>query len=176
MTPAHEDTPILIPAECERTLALLEADPLEPGPEAEAHLRGCTPCAEARVMLLAQEESSVPLVPAGYFQALPGRVLRKLPAAKTAPRHRLPGWAWGAAAALVMASVGLGGFLAGRANGSATPAVAQTHAEPAEVTVSDRASLPFHDRDEELEDLQSLSPDEMQTLVDRLQQNPPAKR
>ena len=157
----HEEM-IPIPEACARALAALETDPLEPGGEAEAHLRICGACAEARVMLLAQEDAPLPLVPAGYFEALPARVTRKLPAAK-GPR-RLPAWIWAAAAAILMAA-GLGGYLAGRA--TPAPPVLQPMAQqtqPADITGQDRA-MPFHDRDEDLAEVGGLSPSQMQELV-----------
>lgn len=165
----HDDTMIPLPDPCARAMRALEADALHPGAEAEAHLRGCAACAEARIMLLAQEDAPLPLVPAGYFEALPPRLARKLPAAK-APRRPLPAWIWGAAAGVLMAA-GLGGYLAGRA----TPAlpvlqpVAQ-QSTPAEAG-ADR-TLPFHDRDEDLAELGSLSPGEMRDLVSTLDAAP----
>ena len=161
----HEDEMILLPPACAAALAAIEADPLDPGAAAEAHLRACPACAEARVMLLAQEDSALPLAPAGYFEALPARITRKLPAAK-APR-RLPTWLWAAAAAILMVA-GVGGYLAGRA----TPAsqVLQPMAQqvqPADLSNQERA-LPFHDRDEDTAEIGGLSPAEMKELVSSL--------
>ncbi|HJU84617.1 MAG TPA: hypothetical protein VJ600_10435 [Holophagaceae bacterium] len=150
-------TDLSLPEACRLALEAIQADPLEPGPAAEAHCRGCAPCREARVMLLAQEEEALPLVPAGYFERLPDRILRKLPA----PSRRLPAWVWAAAAALLVGAVGVGGFLAGRANQVQTPAVA--HQQEPEIT----APLPFHDED--TPDPQSLSPEEQAALVKQLQ-------
>jgi hypothetical protein len=160
-----------LPEPCARAMAALEADALEPGDEAEAHLRACAACAEARVLLLAQEDAPLPLAPAGYFEALPARIGRKLPAAK-APRRRLPSWMWAAAAAVLMAA-GLGGYLAGRA--TPAPAVLQPMAQqtgsPSDLAGQDRA-LPFHDRDEDLAEIGGLSPSEMKDLVSELDAHP----
>ena len=161
----HEET-MPLPEPCAAALAALQADPLDPGPDAEAHLRACPACAEARVMLLAQEDAAVPLAPAGYFETLPARIARKLPAAK-GPR-RLPAWLWAAAAAVLMAA-GLGGYLAGRA----TPAppvlqpMAQQQTLPAD-PAGQEGVLPFHDRDEDLAEIGGLSPSEMKELVSTL--------
>lgn len=160
-----EDEMVPLPELCARALAALEADALEPGAETEAHLRACPACAEARVMLLAQEDAPLPLVPAGYFETLPLRIGRKLPAPKI--RRRLPSWLWAAAAAVLMAA-GLGGYLAGRA--TPAPPVLQPVAQqvaPVESPAQDRA-LPFHDRDEDLAELGGLSPTEMKQLVSSL--------
>lgn len=154
-----------LPEACIRALAAVEADPLEPGMAVEAHLRICAACAEARVMLLAQEDASLPLAPAGYFEALPARITRKLPATKT-PR-RLPSWMWAAAAAVLMAT-GLGGYFAGRA--TPAPLALQPMAQqlqPSDLTSQDRV-VPFHDRDEDLAELGNLSPSEMKDLVSTL--------
>lgn len=156
--------PLPLPEACLAALAAVEADPLVPGSEAEAHLRACRACAEARILSLALEETPECLVPAGYHDRLPDRILRKLPL--RSPLHRRLGpLAWAAAAAVLMA-VGAGAFLAGRAN--RTPYVEATlprPAEPAEVPASD---TPFHDREEEAAQIQTLSPDEMKALLKRL--------
>ncbi|MBS1766100.1 MAG: hypothetical protein JST05_01665 [Acidobacteria bacterium] len=162
-----EDLMIPLPEACARAMAALEGDALEPGAETEAHLRGCAACAEARVMLLAQDDAPLPLAPAGYFESLPARIGRKLPAAKGA-RRRLPSWIWAAAAAILMAA-GLGGYLAGRA--TPAPAVlqpmAQQTVQPSDLTGQDVA-LPFHDRDDDLAQIGGLSPSEMKDLVSDL--------
>jgi hypothetical protein len=153
------------PEACALALAAVEADPLDPGLEVQAHLRTCAACAEARVMLLAQEDTSLPLAPAGYFEALPARITRKLPVTKAA--RRLPGWIWAAAAAILMAT-GVGGYLAGRA--TPAPPVLQPMAQqvqPADLSGQERIA-PFHDRDEDLAELGNLSPSEMKDLVSTL--------
>jgi hypothetical protein len=164
-TGTNEDL-ILLPEPCARALAAVGADPLTPGEAAEAHLRTCAACTEARVMLLAQEDESLPLAPAGYFETLPARIARKLPPARA--RRRVPAWIWAAAAGILL-SAGLGGYLAGRA----TPAppvlqpMAQQTLQPADIPGQDR-TLPFHDRDEDLAELGGLSPSEMKALVSSL--------
>lgn len=166
MNEPMDEEMIPLPEACARALAAMEAGPLEPGLEAEAHLRTCAACAEARVLLLAQEDEALPLAPAGYFETLPARIARKLPAAKA--RRPLPGWVWAAAAGILMAA-GVGGYLAGRA----TPAppvlqpMAQQTLQPADLAGQDRA-LPFHDRDEDMAELGGLSPSEMKQLISSL--------
>lgn len=167
-----EDLMTPLPEACARAMAALEADPLEPGSEAEAHLRACSACAEAQVMLLAQEDAALPLAPAGYFEALPGRVLRKLPAAKT--RRPLPPWLWAAAAAMLMAA-GLGGYLAGRTTAVPTVAPMAQQIQPAEDGAQDRV-LPFHDRDEDMAEVGGLSRTEMKDLVSTLDQETPTPK
>lgn len=105
---------IPIPPACVPTMESVLVDPVDPGPEAEAHLKICRACSEVRVAYLAQEESPEALAPAGYFERLPERILRKLPA-RPRLHLRVGPFAWGAAAALLMA-VGAGAFWAGRAN------------------------------------------------------------
>ncbi len=170
MNDTMPDNPTPLPEPCARALAAVEQDPLAPGVEAESHLRRCPACAEARVMLLAQEDELPPLVPAGYFETLPARIARKLPAAK-APR-RLPSWLWGAAAAVLMAA-SVGGYLAGRA--TPAPPVLQPVAEQ-RTQQAQPTDLPFHDRDEDLAELGSLSPSEMKELVSTLDSGKPMSK
>jgi hypothetical protein len=166
--------PLPIPEACTHALEAIQADPLEPGAEAEAHLRTCRACSEARVAFLAQEEAPEVLAPAGYFERLPDRVQRKLPAR---PRllHRVRPLAWAAAAALLMA-VGAGAFWAGRAN--RTPLVEATLPHQPEVTATTLSvsDTPFHDREEEAAQVQTLTPEEMKALLNRLDAPQPAPR
>lgn len=149
---------------CMKTLAAIEADPLDPGRDAELHMKTCTACAEARVIYLAQEDAPEVLVPAGYFDRLPARVVGKLPARRT-PVHHARRLYWAAAAALLMA-VGAGAFWAGRAN--RTPLVEATMPKPADTLEVMVPEAPFRDRDEEAAQLQALSPEEMKALLERL--------
>lgn len=166
MNPGMNEDLLPFPEPCARALAAVGADPLTPGEAAEAHLRACAACAEARVLLLAQEDASLPLAPAGYFETLPARIVRKLPAARA--RRQVPAWVWAAAAGILL-SASVGGYLAGRA----TPAppvlqpMAQQTLQPADLTGQDRA-LPFQDRDDDLAELGGLSPSEMKKLVSSL--------
>lgn len=158
---------------CTRALEAIERDPLDPGAETERHLKGCPACAEARVLFLAQEEAPDVLVPAGYHDRLPARILGKLPARRGLHQRHLRQLAWAAAAVLLMA-VGAGAFWAGRAN--RTPLVEASAPKPAEtvdVTVPD---APFRDKDEDAAQLQTLSPEEMKVLLKRLDEPAPAKR
>lgn len=157
------------PQACAPVLAAIEADPLDPGPEAQAHLRTCRACAEARICYLAQEENPEVLAPAGYFERLPERILRKLPARP--PLHRRFGpLAWTAAATVLMA-VGVGAFFAGRAN--RTPLVEATLPRPQDTAEVPASDTPFHDREEDAAQIQALSPDEMKALLKHLDQPAP---
>jgi hypothetical protein len=157
---------------CALTMNAVLLDPLEPGAEAEAHMKLCRACSEARVAYLAQEEVPEALAPAGYFDRLPGRVLRKLPA-RPSLQHRIRPLTWAAAAALLMA-VGAGAFWAGRAN--RTPLVeAARQPEAVEVTVSP-ADTPFHDREEDAAQIQNLTPEEMKALLKHLDTPPSTPR
>jgi predicted anti-sigma-YlaC factor YlaD len=166
--------PLPIPEACSRALDAVQADPLEPGAEVEAHMQICRACSEARVAYLAQEEFPEALAPAGYFDRLPGRVLRKLPARSGLHRRMRP-MAWAAAAVTLMA-VGAAAFWAGRAN--RTPYVEATFPRSPEitettVTVSD---TPFHDREEDAAQVQTLTPEEMKALLKRLDTPPSSPR
>ena len=165
---------ILLPVSepCSRALETILADPMAPGAEAEAHLLGCRACAEARVAYLAQEDFPVALAPAGYFERLPDRVLRKLPA-RPGLRLRLRPVTWAAAAALLMA-VGAGAFWAGRAN--RTPLVEATLPRPSEVETNTVSDTPFHDREEDAAQVQTLTPEEMKALLKHLGAPPSSPR
>lgn len=159
---------------CSEALEAILIDPLDPGAEIEAHMQICRACSEARVAYLAQEEHPAVLAPAGYFERLPDRVLRKLPA-RPGLRHRVRPLAWAAAATVLMA-VGAGAFWAGRAN--RTPLVEATLPRLPELletstTVSD---TPFHDREEDAAQLQTLTPEEMKALLNRLDAPPSSPR
>jgi hypothetical protein len=155
-----------IPDACARTLESVLVEPLDPGATAEAHLKACAACAEARVAYLAQEEVPEALAPARYFDRLPDRVLRKLPARRPLDHHLHP-LVWATAAALFMA-VGTGAFWAGRAN--RVPYVEATlprHPEILESTVP-ASDTPFHDQEEDAAQIRTLSPDEMKALLKHL--------
>jgi hypothetical protein len=151
-----------LPLTCQAALQALEANPLDPGTETDQHLRTCAPCAEARIMLLAQEDAPLPIVPASYFDRLPSRILGKLPANATPRRGSLPPAFWGAAAAILLV-VGAGGFFAGRANPEAG-IIATKQPELQELP----AEAPFHDRDEDILELQNLSEAEIKALLQKL--------
>ena len=159
-----------LPDPCTRTLAAIEADALEAGRDAELHMKTCTACAEARVIYLAQEDAPDVLVPAGYFDRLPARVVGKLQARKPAFR---PGPWWMAAAAVLALGVGTAAFLAGRANRA--PGMAEAAPLPPEASALRKAPIPFKDAHESLDKLQELSPEEMQALLERLERDTPAK-
>jgi hypothetical protein len=152
---------------CGRTLAEIEADPLALSAAAEAHVRACVACAETRVAWLAQEETSVQ-APAGYFEELPGRILTKLP---SGPRRRRPHVALWAMAAALLASVGVGGFMAGRAN--RTPMVEATLVQPAPESHETMPDTPFKEAEDDYAQLPNLSPEEARRLIEQVQGQAP---
>lgn len=159
------DALIPLPEACRAALEAMQADPLELPDGVHQHLRACPACREARIHGLAQEEVPQALAPAGYFQALPQRILRKLPIRTDASRRRLP-LLW-AAAGLLVAAASLSGFLAGRAN--RTPMVEASLPAPAPQVQEVVPSAPFHAGDDVLSDLSNLSPEETEALVKRLE-------
>jgi len=152
-----------IPEACAKTLAEIEAHALDLGPAAEAHLRSCPACAEARVAWLAQEEASAQ-APAGYFERLPDRILSKLPAG----RRRRPTYPvlWALAAAL-MAAVGAGGFLAGRAN-RAPMVEAELAPPPAAEPREALPDTPFQEGEDDYAQLPEMTPEEAHRFMERV--------
>ena len=159
-----------IPESCSRTLEAVLLDPLEPGAEAEAHMRTCRACSEARVAYFAQEDCPEVLAPADYFDRLPDRILRKLTIRRPL-HHQVRPFAWVAAAALLMA-VGTGAFWAGRAN--RTPFVEATLPRQPEVieTSATGSDTPFRDPEEDAVQIQALTPEEMRALLKHLEAPP----
>lgn len=135
--------PLPLPEPCSLALAAVLVDPLQPGAEAEAHLGACLACSEARVAYLAQEDFPTVLAPAGYFDRLPDRVLRKLPSRRVL-HPRLRSFTWAAAAALLVA-VGAGAFWIGHAN--RTPFVEATLPRISP-EIQELPDAPFQDHDE----------------------------
>ena len=158
-----------IPDACETTLAAIERDPLELPNEALIHLRQCPGCAEARVQWLALDEAPHALAPAGYFDHLPGRIQRKLPMKSRAipgPRKLL----WAAAAALMMAGTGVGGYWLGRAN--QTPVVeAALPRNPSEVQEL-IVDAPFQEDGDALSQLSALPQEEAEAVLKQLEASP----
>jgi hypothetical protein len=150
-----------VPPSCREALEAIQADPLELAPDVRRHLRTCPACAEARVLWLAAEEAPLPLVAAGYFDRLPARVLGKLPAKAPRGRHAL---LWSVAATLLL-GVGTTAFWAGRANG--TPVTEAANHVPAEVQ-TESLDAPFHNGDDVMDQLSTLTPEEARTLMDHL--------
>lgn len=160
MTALTPDSP-----EFAKVLAALEADPLNLPPDVAELVRRDPALAELRVQWLALEEAPAPLAPAGYFERLPGRVAGKLPARPRRLAVRSTPLLWAAAAAALLA-IGAGGFLAGRAN-RAPLVEAKVPAEaPARYSVGD---APFQETDDLLAQADQLSPEQLQTLVKRLE-------
>lgn len=162
--------PLPIPEACSLALAAILVDPLDPGREAEAHLKQCHACSEARVAFLAQEEAPLALAPAGYFERLPGRILNKLPTARRrAPSSRQ--LYWGAAAALLLA-VGATAFIAGRAN--RTPLVeASLPKAPVEIQEA-LPETPFQDHEDAVTQLSTLSQEDAEAVLQTLGASRPA--
>ncbi len=158
-----------IPNACDATLAAIERDPLTLPSEALAHLRQCPACAEARVQWLALEEVPNALAPAGYFDHLPTRIQRKLPVRAGLmgrPRRLL----WAAAAALLMAGMGVGGFWLGKAN--KTPLVEATlPRNPSEVQEL-IVDAPFQEDDDALSQFSTLSQEEAEAVLKQLEAAP----
>ena len=147
---------------CLEALAAIERDPLDLPAAVEVHLRTCVACSEARVLWLAMEDAPPALAPAGYFDHLSGRVLRKLPARTSWRGQRTLLWAL---AASMLLAVGAGGFWLGRANRQ--PVVEATLAPPSkDSTLPD---TPFQEGDDEVSQLHQLSPEEAKALLDRLE-------
>lgn len=153
---------------CRTALAAIETDPLDPGVDAEAHMRSCTACSEARVAYLAQEEVPLALAPAGYFERLPGRIQGKLPA-RSRPIHTQR-FFWGTAAALLLA-VGGTAFWVGRAN--RTPLVEANLSRPAvELQDDDLTDTPFQDGEDALSQLTALSQEDAEAVIRALSRRP----
>ncbi len=155
---------LALPEPCQRAMAAIETDPLTLPAEIQAHLRACAACAEARVQWLAQEEAPAALVPAGYFEYLPGRVIRKLPARRLSGVRHHP-WFWLAAAGLALA-LGVGGYLVGRVK-QAPMVEANLPNAPVDATefISD---TPFNESDDPMSQFSNLSPEEANAVLNRL--------
>ena len=153
---------------CLEALAAIEADPLALPPAVEAHVASCRACSEARVTWLAMEDAPAAQAPAGYFDHLPGRVLRKLPA-----RPRRLGSQpvlWARAAGLI-AAVGFGGYWLGQANKQPLVEATITTA-PAELPAT-LPEAPFQEGDDTLAQVSTLTPAETKALMDRLDAKTP---
>jgi hypothetical protein len=148
---------------CLEVLTAIEAGPLELSPAAEAHVRACPACSEARVHWLALEDAPPAQAPAGYFDQLPTRVLRKLPTRPRAGRHFI---LWALAAGLLMA-VGAGGFWLGRANRQPLVEAAVTPAAM-EPLPAGMPETPFMEGEDEVAQLHKLSPEEAKALLEGL--------
>jgi len=157
-----------LPEACARTLAEIEADPLNLTPAAAAHVEVCLACSEARIAWLAQEDTEA-VAPAGYFERLPERILCKLP---SGPQRRRPYLArrshyalWAMAAALLLA-VATGSFWVGRAN--RTPMVEATLVPVSFDSHETLPDTPFQEEEEDFAQLPNLSPEEARKLIERV--------
>lgn len=156
-----------LPEACRAALEAIQADPLTLPPAARAHLRTCPSCAEARVQWLALEEAPAALAPAGYFERLPARILRKLPARRGSRRVHPALWA---AAAALMLGLGVGGFLLGRIHRAPVveATLPRTPAELKEVA----PDTPFLEADDGVTQLRQLTPEEAEAVLKRLESAP----
>ena len=155
-----------LPVPCQTALAALEADALLLPAPVRLHLLDCPACSEARVLLLALEDAPPVAVPEGYFEDLGLRILRKLPARRTPLKQRATLWL---AAALVIAALGVGvtGFFMGRAVRAplveaSLPKSLPEHPDP-------QAETPFAEADDPVSQLSSLTPEEAEASLQRLQ-------
>ena len=165
-------TEAITPEQLEKAMQAIEADPLNLPAEIEALVRQSPALSETRVHWLALEDphetsAMASMAPAGYFQALPGRVLRKLPT-KMASRHRFHPALWAAAAALMLA-IGTGGFWAGKAN--RTPLVEAKVQESEPTRDLPLADAPFQESDDVMVQIQNLSPEELQRIADKVRKS-----
>ncbi len=157
-----------IPEPCQQALNAIEAEPMELPADVLVHLRTCVACSEARVQWLAQAEAPDVLAPAGYFEQLPQRVLRKLPARRLKGSYH-PTLLWLAAAGLALA-LGMGGYLAGRVQ--RTPLV-EASLEPTPADLSELLpETPFAEGEDVLSQLSELSPKDAEAVLRRLESTP----
>lgn len=157
----------ILPTACATALQAIEQDPLNLTDEILRHVQGCPACAEARVLWLAQEPAPAALAPAGYFDALPGRIHRKLPLRRGLhPRRFL--WA---AAGILAVLAGTGGFLAGRARN--VPNQTAEIRPAVEVLEPQVSETPFTDHEEDLAALQKLTAEERKALLSHLKTEKP---
>ncbi len=156
----------IAPEQLEKAIQAIEADPLNLPADVAALVRQSPALGELRVHWLALEDQhpNGDMAPEGYFQALPGRILRKLPV-KLAARHRLHPALWAAAAALMLA-IGAGGFWAGKAN--RTPLVEAKAQELEPTKELPLADAPFQENDDVLVQIQNLTPEEIQRIADKV--------
>lgn len=156
----------MLPESCRQALAAIEADPLDLSPEVQAHLAACSACAEARVQWLAQEEFPPALAPAGYFDRLPERMMRKLPARRPRGLKHHP-WLWAAAAGLALA-IGLAGYMAGRiqqaplVEASVEPSLS---VDPVELATD----TPFGEDEDAMSQFSTLSAEEADAVLSQLE-------
>lgn len=156
-----------LPSACEKALEAIQQDPLDLPLDVLRHVQGCPACAEARVLWLAQEPAPAALAPAGYFDALPGRIHRKLPVRRGgSPRRFL----WAAAGILALLA-GAGGFLAGRARN--IPSQTAEIRPAVEVLEPQVSETPFTDHEEDLAALQKLTAEERKALLTHLKTEKP---
>ncbi len=160
----------ILPDSCQRALSAIEADPLHLPADVQRHVDGCPACAEARIQWLAQEDFPPALAPAGYFERLPERMLRKLPVRRSRGLRHHP-WLWAAAAALALA-IGLAGYMAGRiqqaplVEASVDPALTTESAEVA-------TDIPFGEEEDAMSQFSSLSPEEAEAVLLQLESATP---
>jgi hypothetical protein len=165
--------PLPTPEACALTMSAVLVDPLDSGPDAEAHMQICRACSEARIAYLAQEDAPQVLVPTGYFERLPGRILGKLPAPVRLSSHTKK-YIWGLAASLLFA-VSATTYWVGRANRMplVEASLPRTSAEIQEFL----PDSPFQDREDAVNDdavtqLTALSEDDANAVIRTLAKRP----
>jgi hypothetical protein len=156
---------------CPAALAALEKNPLDLPASVEAHLRGCPACSEAQVLWLALEEAPEGEAPAGYFEGLGFRILRKLPTRRGGLRRSAAFWL---AAAGLLAALGLGatGFFLGRA--MRAPLVEASQPKGWVEALDPQTETPFVDAEDPLTQLTNLSPRQAEAALARLQAPAPS--
>jgi hypothetical protein len=158
------DERLSLPEICLQTMEQVQLDPLNLPDPALMHLRRCAACREARVHWLAQEDFPHALAPSDYFDHLPERILRKVPARPIRRQHPI---LW-IAAGVLAAAASVAGFMAGRANRA--PMVEASLPAPSTSTEGREVLpvVPFHSDDDVLSQISTLTPEESADLAKRL--------
>ena len=114
---------------------------------------------------LAQEEAPVPLAPAGYFEQLPRRILRKLPSGRAKGSRHTILWLAAAGLAWPWASAAIW-----RAGSSGPPwwKPAWRPRDPVELV----PDAPFDEGEDVLSQLSELSPEDAEAVLQRLESSP----
>jgi hypothetical protein len=156
-------------ADCALALEALGRNALELEAGVEAHLDRCPPCSEARVLLLAMEETPAVAAPQGYYEGLPYRIMRKLPGRRASVNPHAGRWL---AAAALLGALGLGttGFFMGKA--SQAPVVEAAQPRGLADSLDQTVETPFAEADDPVAQLSELSPKEAETALKRLQAAP----
>lgn len=152
------------PMSCDAALEAIQRDPLETSPALREHLAHCPACAEARVLWLSLDEAPTVLAPRAYLDELTGRVMAKLPTPPTRRRRLTRQLAWWSAASFLLVAGGIGGFLAGRAGRPPVEEASIQRTEPVNLP-----EAPFHDPDDAMGALPTMTAEESSTLLRHLE-------